>query len=184
MEEIWKDIEGYDGLYQVSNTGRVRSFIKWKDRISETPRILKQARQKTGYLFVGLSKDSNVKYERIHRLVAKAFLDNPENKPEVNHIDGDKTNNNLFNLEWATRSENGKHSYRMGLNWFSEKQYEKIMERAKPVQQTKNGNVIGEYESAADAHRKTGICRQNISKCCSGTLKTAGGYCWRYKNEC
>lgn len=182
MEEIWKDVDGYNGIYQVSNIGRVRSFIEWKDRISENPRILKPQSQKTGYVFVYLSKDNEHRAQRIHRLVADAFIPNPMNKPEVNHIDGNKKNNCVTNLELATRSENSKHAFRIGLREFTEKQYEQIMSRAKPVQQMLNGEVVAEHRSSADAQRTTGICRMSISKCYRGMLKTAGGYYWRYAN--
>lgn len=98
-QEIWKDINGYKGLYQVSNSGKIKSLKKilnpWLDK---------------GYLRVGLSKKSKHKYFSVHRLVALHFVSNPKNKPEVNHLDGNKLNNNDWNLEWSTQKENNEHA--------------------------------------------------------------------------
>lgn len=109
--EEWRDIEGYDGLYQISNFGRVKSF-KFK-----TPRIMKPLLQTTGslYLAINLYSKGKIKRNNTHRIVAQTFVPNPENKPEVNHIDGHTLNNHVSNLEWATRSENEQHAYNMGL---------------------------------------------------------------------
>lgn len=109
MTEIWRDVDGYDGKYQVSNCGRVRSF-KYK-----MPRIMKLAVLKVGYPSVHLQLGGKSKLMYIHRLVAQAFVDNPEGKPQINHINGDKTDNHAENLEWCTRSENMRHAVAMGL---------------------------------------------------------------------
>jgi len=109
MKEIWKDIKGYEGYYQVSNTGKVKSFH------GKNERILSHRINRSGYCQVALSLQNNLKYFVIHRLVALTFIPNPNNKKEVNHKDGNKTNNNIYNLEWATRSENLLHSYDIGL---------------------------------------------------------------------
>ena len=104
MKEIWKDIKGYEGIYQVSNFGRIKS--------SYTKRILKGGKNKAGYLLVGLYKQGVLSRKSIHRLVAEAFIPNPDNKPEVNHIDENKTNNMVSNLEWMTAKENINHGTR------------------------------------------------------------------------
>lgn len=113
-KEIWKDIENYRGIYQVSNLGRVKSLVR-KRVLKE--RIFKLTSITNGYIGVCLHKNGiKIKRELVHRLVAKAFIPNPEDKPQVNHIDGVKTNNNLSNLEWNTRYENVQHAIRSGLS--------------------------------------------------------------------
>ena len=117
--EIFKDISGYEGIYQVSNQGKVKSLER-KVRHSEggwknwKERIIKPYKGNHGYLMLGLSNDGHRKAFTIHRLVALAFISNPDNKAEVNHKDGDKTNNLLENLEWNTPSENTKHAHLNG----------------------------------------------------------------------
>lgn len=110
MDEIWKDIEGYEGLYQVSNLGRVRSLYKrYKD-----VEFLKFDNC-YGYKTVGLYKDGKKNIFRVHRLVSLAFIPKEHGKPQVNHINGDKSDNRAVNLEWCTGSENMKHAYKIGL---------------------------------------------------------------------
>jgi hypothetical protein len=108
--EIFKDIKGLSGKYQVSNKGRIKSFY-----VSNKGRIMKPEHRSKRYLCIGLRLDLVKKNYVIHRLVANAFIDNPENKPQINHKDGVKTNNHIENLEWCTKSENMKHSYATGL---------------------------------------------------------------------
>ena len=114
MEEIWKDIAGYEGVYQVSNTGLVRSL----DRYTEggrffSGRLMAQSKDKDGYLILGLYSNRKGKTFKVHRLVAKAFVDNPYNLPEVNHIDEDKTNNHADNLEWCSTAYNLTYGHRL-----------------------------------------------------------------------
>ncbi|MGD0340522.1 MAG: NUMOD4 domain-containing protein [Bacteroidales bacterium] len=118
MEKIWKPIIGYEGLYEVSNYGEVKSLRRICDSRYWRPvkeRILKSAKSKGGYCGVILSDNKKKKRYLVARLVLIAFIPNPENKPQANHKDGDKSNNTLPNLEWSTRSENQKHAYRIGL---------------------------------------------------------------------
>lgn len=113
MKEVWKDIEGYEGYYQVSNFGKIKS-LKRERRLLEI--ILKEKKDKDGYLRVNLFKKNKRKMYGVHCLVLQAFISNPENKPQVNHKDGVKINNNFENLEWNTNSENQKHAWKTGLH--------------------------------------------------------------------
>ena len=120
MEEIWKDVIGYEGLYQVSNYGNIKGLERvcghYKGGLrTYKERMLSRTLHKDGYLKVGLTKDSQLRQFSIHRLVCEAFLENKENKPHVNHINGIKTDNRLENLEWVTCSENLSHAFRIGL---------------------------------------------------------------------
>ena len=119
MEEDWRDIKGYEGYYQVSNHGRVKSISRlvnsFPNKRTVPERILKQQVLRSGYMSVGLWKDFHFFRLSVHRLVALAFIPNPYNLPQVNHRDGIKTNNNANNLEWCSRSENMKHAYEYGL---------------------------------------------------------------------
>jgi hypothetical protein len=121
--EVWRDVVGYEGYYQVSSLGRVRSL----DRILDKPnlltggltvrkgRLLRQ-RELWGYLYVNLCVHDKREHCRVHRLVVTAFIPNPENKPQINHKNGNKRDNRVYNLEWATASENSQHSYSNGLS--------------------------------------------------------------------
>lgn len=173
MKEIWKDIPDYEGLYQVSNLGRIKSLPR--NGTIKKERILKQTLDTTGYLTIGLHKDNKVKKVNVHRLIAKTFIPNINNYNVINHIDGNKTNNKIENLEWCTQSHNAKESIRLGLQIPYNK---KIV-----LQYDKNGNFIKEYKSTCDAQRETKIFQSNISKCCLKQRHTAGGFVWRYKEE-
>ena len=107
--EIWRDVVGYEGIYQVSNMGRMKSII-WR-----CARLINPCLHTGGYLILGLYKDGKRRNHYLHVLVAQAFIPNPDNKLQINHIDGDKTNNHVENLEWTTRKENIQHSWKIGL---------------------------------------------------------------------
>jgi hypothetical protein len=175
--EIWRDIEGYEGLYQVSNMGRVKSLernvVKGKGGLYKIEeKILKSGKHSGGYLYVCLYNEGKIKYYTIHRLVANAFIPNPNNFPQVNHKDEDKTNNRVENLEWCDRKYNcnyGTHNERMAKS------------RSKPVLQfTKEGYFIKKWESAKEVERELGISNSNITACCKGKIKTAYGFVWMY----
>lgn len=167
MKEVWKDIEGYEGLYQVSNLGRVHSLYK--------NLILKGSEDSWGYLQVKLYKNGIKSNKKMHRLVAQAFIPNPENKPEVNHIDEDKTNNKLSNLEWSTAKENSNHGTRT----------ERMAKtRSIPILATnlKTGESK-EYYSTKECARQLGLDKSNIAKVLKGRYKQTGGYTFKYLNE-
>ena len=178
-EEIWKDIEGYEGLYEVSNMGRVKSLgrtVRCNRGYRIIPeKILKGYDNSHGYLQVKLYKDGNREQPFVHVLVATAFLDNPDNLPEVNHKDEDKTNNCVENLEWCSRLYNV--NYGTGIKRRAEK-------RSKPVfSVNKETGLIMYWESTKEAERCTGIPHQNIIKCCKGKLNSAGNHIWFYADD-
>ena len=169
---IWKDIEGYNGTYQISNTGKVRSFSSWAKG-----RLLSISYDKQGYPRITLNGEGAYNNHSIHRLVAKAFIPNPENKRNVNHIDGVKTNNHASNLEWVTSRENSIHARDNGLlKYAGSNSY-----NARRVNQySLNGEFIKKYDCMMDAERDTGIRCSSIHLCCKGKYKRAGKFIWRY----
>ena len=174
MQETWKAVKGFEGLYQISNFGRVKSLV-YKEK------ILKPITSKTdGYVRIGLHKNRTIYTRTIHRLVAEAFIENPMKKPHVNHIDGNKQNNHVRNLEWCTASENQFHSLEVGLRTRNHP------DKSKPVDMfTKDGEFLKTFPSIAEAMRQTSVGSSNIYQCCAKKYgcKTAGGYIWRYHDE-
>ena len=167
MKEIWKDIKGYEGLYQVSSLGRVKRV--------DTDRILKTYANK-GYHQVQLSKNNIKSNKTIHRLVAQAFIPNPENKPEVNHIDEDKSNNSISNLNWMTSKENSNHGTRgIRIGVASGKT------RSKAVKATNvMSGVTLNFESAAQCAKILSVSQGNVTRTLKGRSKTVGGYYVEY----
>ena len=178
MKEEWKDIPGYEGYYQVSNLGRVRiiSYIDkrgWKRKT----KLLTLNIDKNNYCRVGLTKAYKRKYYQVHRLVAQAFIPNPENKPQVNHKDSDRTNNNVNNLEWMTCSENNKYAYDFGKRI---KKFGKDHHKSKKViQYTKDGIEIKKFDSLTECAKELKLNEPSISMVCSGKRQTCGGYVFR-----
>lgn len=170
MVEIWKDIEGYEGLYQVSNFGNVKSL---NYRHTGKEKLLK-ARNNKGYLIICLWRDSKQKTFKVHRLVATAFLPNPDSLPQVNHISEDKTNNTVSNLEWCSAEYNSNYGTRI----------QRIIEnttnnqkKSKKVLCIETGKI---YPSTRQVERELGFNNCYISKCCLGKYKRAYGYTWCY----
>lgn len=183
MKEIWKDIENYEGLYQISNLGNVRRmrFINYttdKFQIKE----LKPSDNGSGYKIVGLCKNGKRTNHYIHRLVCQMFNPNPHNFDEVNHIDHNKNNNIFTNLEFCSRSYNVKYSFDQGIRKAKKNMLGKKGKNhpiSKPVvMKTLDNKIIKKYESAHLASLDTGVCYSSIKNCRSGKQKTAGGYKW------
>lgn len=188
MQEEWRDIVGYEGMYQVSNLGNVKRLkdqifvIDDKQRRQYTKiineKILHQFADNNGYKIVNI----NAKRTRVHRLVAEAFLCNCEQKPFVNHKDGNKSNNNVANLEWCTASENTLHAYATGLldlHGFYEKTEE---HKRKIVMCDDSGKVIKRFNSITDAFAFFGEkYRGAITEVCQGKRQHYKGYRWKYE---
>ena len=183
----WKYITGYEGYYEVSNSGEVRSL----DRIVYDRKqgskhlqgcIMKQTESKNkkrnedqGYFVVNLRKNNTSKITLVHRLVAEAFIPNPENLPTINHKDGNKHNNDVSNLEWSSYSYNNIHALQHSLR--QPRGY-------KVLQVDLDGNIIQEFKSISEASRVTGIGRGVISQCANERIHTAGGYIWKKIGKC
>lgn len=174
MTEEWRDIEGYEGLYQVSNLGRVKSvertIINTKGVLKHVKeRILKQGIINSGYVKVDLCKNGKYDTKTVHRLVAKAFIPNPDNLPEVNHINETKTDNRCANLSWISRIENVHHGTGLKRNGELHSHWVICIETQKKYKSMK--------EACADVGIKTS---SNIRVCCRNPHRTAGGYHWKY----
>lgn len=162
--EIWKDIKDYEGLYQVSNLGRVKSFKHKKERILKL--------RFTGrYYQAELYKNESSKSYSVHKLVAEAFIPNPDNLPCINHKDEDKSNNCVDNLEWCTQYYN--IHYGTGL-------HRRIVTQYKPVICIEKGIC---YPSQIEAGQQLGISHRHINDCCKGRRHTTGGYHWKYAEQ-
>lgn len=188
MKEIWKDIEDYEGLYQVSNTGKVRSL----DRIDDIGRkikgrILADRFDKKGYLSVALNKNAKTKYKKVHRLVAEAFIPNLKKLPQINHKNEIKTDNNVGNLEWCSNKYNANYGTKVDRMLKTRGQERKIKRpdnrRKKVIQYDLNGNFIKIWNSATEVKQELKIHNGDIGKCCKGKHKTAGGYKWKYADD-
>ncbi len=188
MTEIWKDINGFVGIYQISNLSNVQSLNRnYVDSIGRNrnvkSKVLSIVIMNTGYKSVDLCFN-NVKHKKlIHILLAIAFIPNPENKPTVNHKNGIKLDCTLDNLEWATYGENNKHAIDNGLRkspWIGITGKDHPISKV-VIQYDKNDNYINEFDNSRIAEKLTGISYKHISCCCIGKRKTTGGFKWKYK---
>ena len=157
---MWKQVKGYNGKYEVDEQGQIRN--------AQTGAKLKATPSSLGYLRITLQHNGRQTKRYVHRLVAEAFIPNPQNLPEVNHKDEDKANNRLENLEWCT------HQYNSTYGKLSDFRYNSRI----PVAQKLNGETIAKFKSGIDASRATGTNPNSISRVCRGKQKTAGGYEW------
>ncbi len=189
-QEVFKDVSGYEGSYQVSNLGRVKSLERTRltnkggsTKVNE--RILYSNTDSNGYEYVSLSKGGTMKSLKVHRLVGLCFIPNPENKPQINHKNGIKSDNNYHNLEWCTCRENAIHAFQLGLRlpnnyWLGKTG--SLHNKSIPVSQyTLDGEFIKSYGSMREAEREAGTHGTLISKVCNGIYKQAGGFKWEYK---
>lgn len=186
-EEIWRSIKNYEGWYEVSSYGRVRSVDRMETLSDGRKRLRKGSMLKTekninGYLRIQLWKSSEVKKVSIHRLVAQAFIPNPNNLPQVNHKDEDKTNNHVENLEWCDGKYNTNYGTAIQRNTEKRLNSPKL---SKPVLQIdlETNQIISKYPSEIEAARQLNINQGGISNCCRGKCKTAYGYKWKYEKE-
>lgn len=167
MREVWKDIPGYEGLYQASNLGKIRSLYNYRKYNVLTPRI------KRGYYQIGLRKNGVRKWHQVHRLVANTFISNENNLPQVNHKDENRLNNCVDNLEWCTASYNNCYGNRI----------EKVKSKtSKPIcQYDLKGNFIKEYPSISCVERELKINKSSVSLCANGIYRKANGFIWKFK---
>ena len=188
--ETWKTIKHYNGRYKISSYGRVSSVAREITRNDKRGysytymregKFLKTSLASMGYFVVGLCKDGKAKQFFVHRLVAEHFIINSKNKPQVNHLDGNKKNNYVDNLEWVTASENGLHAHRMGLST-SKRVFGKENHRSLKIKQTKNNGEVRVWDSMMSAKRH-GYDTGCICRCCKGQSKKHKNSTWEYTEE-
>lgn len=177
--EVWKSIDGFEGLYEVSNRGRVKSMPRWVKANNGgsryiRERILVPGKGKNGYLHIVLSKDGTHKICTIHKLVASAFVPNFHKYPNINHKDENKLNNSFDNLEWCTQKYNV--TYGSGIQRCTLTKFKKVC-----MLDRYTHKVIRTFDSARDAYKSTGISYKNISLVCYNHRHTAGGFAWKFK---
>ena len=178
MEEVWKDVEGYEGFYQVSNLGRVKSLgriivTRYGKTQTIYERVLKIKIHKFGYLEVSLHSNGKSKTYKVHRLVAEAFIPNPDGLLEVNHIDENKSNNRVDNLEWCSSSYNA--------NYGTRNKRVALAKSKKIIQYSLDGVLIKEHQSLTDAGRTVNGNAQGVFLCVNDKIKKYKGYIWKYK---
>ena len=179
LDEIWKPIIGYENIYEISNYGKVRR-ISYNNNGNKTqynlPYYIKPRKDKDGYLRYTLSLNGKNKQFFCHRLVAQAFISNPDKLPVVNHRDGNKENCYFKNLEWTSIRDNNLHALKIGLRDMKNNKLSKEVE-----QYDLNGNLINTFKSGNDVNRMLGYSAGHVRDCCRGALKTYKGFIWKYK---
>lgn len=191
MNEIWKPYSGYEGLYEVSNTGKCRSVEHTVTRIVNggvrvSPykgKILKKHISKNGYVMISLSKNGKVSHKTLHRMVAETFIPNPNNYRCINHKDENKENNIVENLEWCTNKYNS--------NWGTNPQRTSVRQNNKPSRHRKvsqftlDGKFVKTFYAASHAQKELGVDASRVISCCRGKKGSfsAGGFKWKYDDE-
>lgn len=195
MKEFWKPVKNFEGLYEISNLGNVKTLkrtwrvLNYQSKKYQTmynkEKLMNCVISKTGYKQVVLMKNNKKTFKLIHRLVAEAFINNTENKPCVNHKDGNKLNNNVNNLEWCTYKENNIHAWKNGLpKSYLKGKYGKEHNKSKKINQyDSDGNFIKTWDCISDVTRQLKIDSGRITKCCKHQkyCHSAGGFIWEYK---
>lgn len=188
--EVWKQIPCYEGLYEVSSNGRVKSLTRNINGRTYTGKMLKLVADRNGYVRVKICRKRKIERLLVHRIVAKVFLPNPENKPVVDHIDGNPQNNNVKNLRWATHKENQNNPVSLSrfrqakagkciADWIRQKG--NTSARKAIIMLDKDGNELATFPSLTQAQEKTQIAASSISAVCKNKRPSAGGYKWKYK---
>lgn len=183
FQEVWKDIIGFKGYYQISNLGRLKSLKRSILRndgsyMNLRERILKPKIDKYGYITYSLTKGNLSKHLTAHRLVAYAFLNKVEGASQINHIDGNKMNNKPENIEWCNSCHNNREAVRLGLR--GGKPY-KVRVDSRPILQFKDGILVKRHQSLAFACRYANLKKTSISNCLQGRSKSSGGYVWKFE---
>lgn len=180
--EVWKDVVGYEGLYKVSSFGRVKSLYRKTRVVDKSGRIMRQKYDQRGYLRVNLHKDGKCKAELVSRLVARAFIPNPNNYPMVGHDDDNKVNNHVSNLYWTDAKENNHHNGKMDRFQADHIRKIDIIAASLSVPVIATDPITGDetwYSSMQAAARIGGYESGKISMVCAGKRKRHGGLCWR-----
>lgn len=178
--EVWIDIKNYEGYYQISSNGNVKSLGAGNNRNAKQG-LLKRSKDRFGYERVNLWKNKLSKVVKVHRLVGEHFIPNPDKKRTINHINGIKTDNRVINLEWNTHSENHLHAFRTGIRDRLHK-FGKDNPKAKLIIQIdRSDNVVNQFYGQKEAERVTGVSQGCISMVCNGVRSTAGGFKWAFK---
>lgn len=188
LNELWEEISNYNHLYYVSNYGRIlrlkhirMSKRYYKKGKAYPTKIFRVSKNKQGYVNTQINFGGYFKTFKVHRLVAETFIPNPENKPQVNHRDGNKLNNRVDNLEWCTNGENGKHAWENGLRTKRIGNNNKFS--VKVNQYDLDGTLIKKWNCINDISRELGIAHSLITSCCQNKQKTSHNYIWKYAME-